>query len=144
MCPLSRSHTAAPRELVATSCYPCASCSLSPLRVSFGVRAANNEYFTLLTIVAFAAVVPLCSALPPGSCCLGASGSPVSGYAGTVAAFTVPVLLLMPPGVNSPAEEQRLAVARFEQTILGILIWLAVELALPKLACTSARAVRSH
>lgn len=48
-------------------------------------------------------------------------------YAGTVAAFTAPVLMLAPPNVETSADATDLAYARIEQTLLGIVIWLVVS-----------------
>ena len=66
-------------------------------------------------------------------------GSTSYSYAGTVAAFTAPVLMLSPPNVDSGEDATSLAYSRIEQTILGIAVWLVVEFGLwPKLASESA------
>lgn len=57
-------------------------------------------------------------------------GSPLAGHAGTVAAFTAPVLLLRPPNGTSGRDGQLVAASRTEQTIFAIFIWLLVEFSL--------------
>jgi len=52
-------------------------------------------------------------------------GSSSYSYAGTVAAFTAPVIMLAPPlSADDPEEQERLAQSRIEQTLLGISVRL--------------------
>ncbi len=54
-------------------------------------------------------------------------GSTSAGHAGTVAAFTVPVLLLS--SFSASLEEEIIVFRRIEETIFAIVIWLVVEFA---------------